>query len=44
MLEQVIYLAPSAFETGFMSLTHNEEDIDRTLQATDIAFASLSAQ
>lgn len=41
MLEQGVYLAPSAFEAGFMSLAHTDADIDRTLQATDIAFASL---
>ncbi|QEH17559.1 glutamate-1-semialdehyde 2,1-aminomutase [Histophilus somni] len=41
MLEQGVYLAPSAFEAGFMSLAHTDADIDRTLQAADIAFASL---
>ena len=39
MLEQGIYLAPSAFEAGFMSLAHSEEDIERTLKAADVAFA-----
>lgn len=39
MLEQGVYLAPSAFEAGFMSLAHSEEDIERTLQAADVAFA-----
>jgi glutamate-1-semialdehyde 2,1-aminomutase len=33
MLEQGVYLAPSQFEAGFMSLAHTEEDIDRTLAA-----------
>jgi glutamate-1-semialdehyde 2,1-aminomutase len=33
MLEQGVYLAPSQFEAGFMSLSHTEEDIDRTLAA-----------
>ena len=42
MLEQDVYLAPSAFEAGFMSLAHNDADIDRTLAAADIAFATLS--
>lgn len=28
MLEQGVYLAPSAFEAGFMSLAHNDADID----------------
>lgn len=41
MLEQGVYLAPSAFETGFMSLAHSDEDIDRTLAAADIAFGQL---
>ncbi|MCK3658849.1 glutamate-1-semialdehyde aminotransferase [Pasteurellaceae bacterium Pebbles2] len=42
MLEQGIYLAPSAYEAGFMSLAHSDEDIDRTLAAADKAFAQLS--
>lgn len=42
MLEQGVYLAPSAFEAGFMSLAHNDSDIDRTLAAANIAFAELA--
>ncbi len=30
-LERGIYLAPSPYETGFLSLAHNESDIDETL-------------
>lgn len=41
MLEQGVYLAPSAFEAGFMSLAHSDEDIDRTLAAADNSFAQL---
>lgn len=41
MLEQGVYLAPSAFEAGFMSLAHSDEDIARTLEAADKAFAQL---
>ena len=41
MLEQGIYLAPSAFEAGFMSLAHSDADIEATLQAADKAFAQL---
>ncbi|MDY4280474.1 MAG: glutamate-1-semialdehyde 2,1-aminomutase [[Pasteurella] mairii] len=41
MLQQGVYLAPSAFEAGFMSLAHSEQDIGRTLAAADIAFATL---
>ena len=41
MLEQGIYLAPSAFEAGFMSLAHSDKDIEATLQAADKAFSAL---
>ncbi|KGQ36356.1 glutamate-1-semialdehyde 2,1-aminomutase [Gallibacterium genomosp. 1] len=41
MLEQGIYLAPSAFEAGFMSLAHSTQDIQATLAATDKAFSIL---
>ena len=33
MLEHGIYLAPSAYEAGFTSLAHTEEDIDKTIAA-----------
>ena len=42
MLEQGVYLAPSAFEAGFMSLAHTDEDIERTLSAADIAFSAIA--
>ncbi|MBI4297239.1 MAG: glutamate-1-semialdehyde 2,1-aminomutase [Chloroflexi bacterium] len=35
MLEQGIYLPPSQFEAIFLSLAHSEEDLERTLQATE---------
>ncbi|MEG9488070.1 glutamate-1-semialdehyde 2,1-aminomutase [Mannheimia indoligenes] len=41
MLEQGVYLAPSAFEAGFMSLAHSDEDIVQTLEAADKAFGEL---
>lgn len=41
MLEQGVYLAPSAFEGGFMSAAHSEEDIQYTLDAAEKAFAKL---
>ena len=41
MLEQGVYLAPSAFEGGFMSAAHSEEDIQNTLNAAEKAFAKL---
>ena len=40
MLERGVYLAPSAFEAGFMSLAHSENDIADTLQAAREAFCS----
>ncbi|MGE5624592.1 MAG: glutamate-1-semialdehyde 2,1-aminomutase [Bacillota bacterium] len=33
MLEQGVYLAPSAYEAGFMSAAHTEADIEATLAA-----------
>jgi glutamate-1-semialdehyde 2,1-aminomutase len=33
MLAEGVYLAPSAFEAGFMSLAHSDADIDQTLTA-----------
>ncbi len=38
MLEQGVNLAPSQFESGFMSLAHSDEDIEMTIQAATIAF------
>lgn len=43
MLDQGVYLAPSAFEAGFMSLAHSSQDIQATLAAADKAFAALKA-
>ncbi|MDS1030700.1 glutamate-1-semialdehyde 2,1-aminomutase [Bacillota bacterium LX-D] len=40
MLEQGIYLAPSQFEAGFISLAHSDEDIERTVEASVKAFKS----
>ncbi|NJD00142.1 glutamate-1-semialdehyde 2,1-aminomutase [Candidatus Erwinia dacicola] len=41
MLEEGVYLAPSAFEAGFMSLAHSLEDIQRTIDAARHSFAKL---
>jgi glutamate-1-semialdehyde 2,1-aminomutase len=38
MLERGVYLAPSQFEAGFVSLAHTDDDIDATLQAASAAF------
>ncbi|MCR5438729.1 MAG: glutamate-1-semialdehyde 2,1-aminomutase [Selenomonas sp.] len=42
MLEQGIYLAPSQFETLFMSGAHSDEDIDRTIAAAAVAFQAVA--
>jgi glutamate-1-semialdehyde 2,1-aminomutase len=41
MLERGIYLAPSAFEAGFVSEAHSEADIETTIQAAGESFRSL---
>jgi len=41
MLERGVYLAPSQFEAGFMSLAHTEADIDRTLDAARAVMSNL---
>ena len=33
MLEQGVYLAPSSFEAGFISVAHSDDDIGQTLKA-----------
>jgi glutamate-1-semialdehyde 2,1-aminomutase len=43
MLAEGIYLAPSAFEAGFMSAAHSNQDIEATLAAAKRVFASLHA-
>jgi len=41
MLEEGIYLAPSQFETGFVSIAHSTEDLDRTIAAAGRCFKQL---
>ncbi|XBS70583.1 glutamate-1-semialdehyde 2,1-aminomutase [Acerihabitans sp. KWT182] len=41
MLKEGVYLAPSAYESGFMSLAHSREDIGRTADAARRSFARL---
>jgi glutamate-1-semialdehyde 2,1-aminomutase len=41
MLEEGIYLAPSAFETGFVSIAHGDDDLDETITAAAKVFATL---
>jgi glutamate-1-semialdehyde 2,1-aminomutase len=44
MLEQGVYLAPSAFEAAFTSLAHGSKEIEATLEAADRCFATLAAE
>ena len=41
MLEQGIYLAPSAYETGFVSSAHALEDLDKTIKAASTVLKNL---
>lgn len=43
MLERGVYLAPSQFEAGFVSIAHSDEDIERTVEAAQDAFKQLRA-
>jgi glutamate-1-semialdehyde 2,1-aminomutase len=43
MLDQGVYLAPSAFEAGFVSAAHTPADIAATLAAAEKAFAQIAA-
>ena len=41
MLDEGIYLAPSAYEAGFLSMAHGDKEIEETLLAAERAFAQL---
>lgn len=41
MLEQGVYLAPSAYEAGFVSAAHSNDDIDQTIAAAATVFKQL---
>jgi len=42
MLDAGVYIAPSQFETMFVSSAHDDAVIDRTLEAADKAFAAVA--
>ncbi len=42
MLEEGVYLAPSAYEAGFLSLAHGDMEIEHTLAAAERSFAKLA--
>lgn len=41
MLHQGIYLAPSQFEAGFVSLAHTQQDIEKTISASRYGFKAV---
>ncbi len=43
MLRQGVYFAPSAFEAGFMSAAHTDDDIAQTLDAARVALREVAA-
>jgi glutamate-1-semialdehyde 2,1-aminomutase len=42
MLDRGVYLAPSAFEAGFVSAAHGDEELRLTFKAADAAFDTLA--
>jgi glutamate-1-semialdehyde 2,1-aminomutase len=43
MLDKGVYLAPSAYEAGFTSITHTSVEINQTIEAAREVFAELAA-
>ncbi|PCH50104.1 MAG: aspartate aminotransferase family protein, partial [Cellvibrionales bacterium] len=41
MLEEGVYLAPAAYEAGFMSAAHSASEIQATLDAAERVFSTL---
>jgi glutamate-1-semialdehyde 2,1-aminomutase len=41
MLERGIYIAPSQFEAGFISLSHKDKDIEKTIKSAYEVFKGL---
>jgi glutamate-1-semialdehyde 2,1-aminomutase len=41
MLKRGVYLAPSAYEAGFVSAAHTREDLEETLTAASASFAEI---
>jgi glutamate-1-semialdehyde 2,1-aminomutase len=41
MVNQGIYLPPSQFEAWFLSISHTQNDLDKTIEACDNAFRKI---
>ena len=44
MLCEGIYLAPSAYEVGFLSAAHGQKEIAQTIEAADKVFSFMVSQ
>ncbi|WP_073603579.1 glutamate-1-semialdehyde 2,1-aminomutase [Vibrio aerogenes] len=44
MLQHGVYLAPSAYEAGFVSLAHSSKEIEATLEAVERCFAIMASE
>ncbi|MGD9392855.1 MAG: aspartate aminotransferase family protein, partial [Chromatiales bacterium] len=42
MLDRGVYMAPSSFEAGFVSIAHSETDIEQTLAIAREAFEEIA--
>ena len=42
LLDAGIYVAPSQFEAGFVSMAHSADDIERTIEASYQAFQAVA--
>ena len=43
MMQRGVYFAPSAYEAGFVSAAHSDEDIDQTVSAARFAFERMGS-
>jgi glutamate-1-semialdehyde 2,1-aminomutase len=41
LLEKGVYIAPSQFEAGFVSLAHSQADVDQTARVADEVLSKL---
>ena len=41
LLDAGVYMAPSAFEAGFVSIAHSDDDLDKTIAAAANVFGNL---
>ena len=44
MLNRGVYFAPSTFEAGFVSITHDDAVIEKTIEAARETFADIAKE